>query len=269
MLCLDIDGTLLNSQHKITQNTKKAIQKTREQNNTSVILVSARMPKGILFLQRELNITQPIICYSGALILDENLNRIFNRSIETPLLKKIYLSAQEINIHMSIYKENEWYVEQLDSWAAQESEITKISPSITEFNSLFYTWEGERDGANKVLCMGKAEEINELETNIKKSLDQYLNIYKSKPTYLEIMPKEASKTEAIKFLSQIQNIPSTEIMAMGDNYNDIDMIQYAGLGIAMGNAPQEVKICADTIAATNDEDGVAKAVYKYILSSEI
>ena len=113
---------------------------------------------------------------------------------------------------------------------------------------------------------GRSLIIKALDTKIKSYNSNNLNIYPSKPTYLEIMPSNASKTSAIEVLCKKFNIQRSEIIAMGDNYNDIDMIEFAGLGIAMGNAPDEVKQYADDITLSNDEDGVAEAIKKYILS---
>lgn len=262
MICLDIDGTLLNSKHQITDEVKSAINIAVNEKNIPVILVSARMPKGITFLQRELEIEQPIICYSGALILDKDNNVLSKEFISVPNLDEVYKLTKSHNIHMSLYKDNEWYIEEMDYWAKQESEITNIIPKIKDFNELMQLWREEGAGPNKILCMANPEEISVLKENIH---DNSLNIYPSKPTYLEIMPGKASKTSAINCLQKKFNVDKTEIIAMGDNYNDIDMIEYAGLGIAMGNAPEDVKKHADYVTSTNDEDGVAEALKKYIL----
>ncbi len=261
MICLDIDGTLLNSKHQITDEVKRAINIAVNEKNIPVILVSARMPKGITFLQRELEIEQPIICYSGALILDKDNNVLSKELISISNLEEVYKLTKNHNIHMSLYKDNEWYIEEMDYWAKQESEITNIIPRITDFNELMQVWREEGAGPNKILCMANPEEISFLKENIH---DNSLNIYPSKPTYLEIMPGKASKTSAINCLQKKFNVDKTEIIAMGDNYNDIDMIEYAGLGIAMGNAPEDVKKHADYVTSTNDEDGVAEALKKYI-----
>lgn len=261
MICLDIDGTLLNSKHQITDEVKRAINVAVNEKNIPVILVSARMPKGITFLQRELEIEQPIICYSGALILDKDNNVLSKEFISVSNLEEVYKLTKNHNIHMSLYKDNEWYIEEMDYWAKQESEITNIIPRITDFNELMQVWREEGAGPNKILCMANPEEISFIKENIH---DNSLNIYPSKPTYLEIMPGKASKTSAINCLQKKFNVDKTEIIAMGDNYNDIDMIEYAGLGIAMGNAPEDVKKHADYVTSTNDEDGVAEALKKYI-----
>ncbi|WP_010238773.1 Cof-type HAD-IIB family hydrolase [Clostridium arbusti] len=265
MICLDIDGTLLNSKHEISERTKEVIKIVSNERQIPVILVSARMPKGILFLQEELEIKQPIICYSGALIMDRNNNVLSKDIISAHNLEKLWEIACNEKVHMSLYKDDEWYVEDLDYWAKQESDITNITPIITDFNELIKLWKDEITGPNKILCMSEPDAINSLKEKIK---DYDLNIYPSKPTYLEIMPMKASKTSAIDVLRRRFNIEQNEILAMGDNYNDMDMIEYAGVGIAMGNAPDRVKKCANKIALTNDEDGVAEAIWAWVLVNE-
>jgi len=262
MVCLDIDGTLLTSNHKISGKVKDAINIVANEKKISVILVSARMPKGITFLQKELGIEQPIICYSGALILDKDNKILSKEFIDVFNLEEIYKLVKDNNIHMSLYKDDEWYIEEMDYWANQESEITNIIPKITDYNKLIESWKTEGTGPNKILCMANPDKIIFLKENIKAS---DLNIYPSKPTYLEIMPTNASKTSAINCLQKKFAINKDEIIAMGDNYNDIDMLEYAGLGIAMGNAPDDVKKHADDVTLTNDEDGVAEALKKYVI----
>lgn len=264
MVCLDIDGTLLNSAHKITKNTKESIQKVVNEKQIPVVLVSARMPKGILFLQEELNIVQPIICYSGALICDNN-RILSNITMSLSQVKQVHKFAVELGIHLSIYREDEWYIEQMDKWAEQEGKITQITPSITNLANLLDEWENKGFGPNKILCMAKPEDIKILHSRI---MDSHLNkfiVYPSKSTYLEMSSIRATKTFAIDILAQKYGISQSEILAIGDNYNDINMIEYAGLGIAMGNAPDDVKSCANEITLSNDEDGVVEALRKHIL----
>jgi Cof subfamily protein (haloacid dehalogenase superfamily) len=262
MVCLDIDGTLLNSNHEITEKVKSTINIVANDKKIPVILVSARMPKGIKFLQKELGIEAPIICYSGALILDKDNDVLAREFIDVSDLEEIHKLTRKNNIHMSLYKDDEWYIEELDYWAKQESEITNIIPNTTKFEVLIEQWRREGAGPSKILCMSNPEEINFLKENIY-GID--LNIYPSKPTYLEIMPIKASKTSAINCLQKKFSIDKSEIIAMGDNYNDIDMLEYAGVGVAMGNAPEEVKRHVNDVTLTNDEDGVAEALIKYVI----
>jgi len=265
MICLDIDGTLLNSEHKISPRTKEVIQLVSKEMKIPVILVSARMPKGILFLLEELNISNPIICYSGALIMDDKTNILSNVTIPISEVEQVFKLVRDMGIHVNLYKDDEWYVEKIDEWAEQEGVITNISPNIMNFTGLFDLWEKEKSGPNKILCMAEPNEIEALNAKIKAYNSNDLNIYLSKPTYLEIMPGNASKTSAIEVLCKKYDIQRSEVIAIGDNYNDINMIEFAGLGIAMNNAPDAVKQYADDITLSNDEDGVAEAIKKYIL----
>jgi hypothetical protein len=263
MICLDIDGTLLNSKHKITLPVKNSIQKAAAEKNIPVILVSARMPKGIIFLQKELGIQFPIISYSGALILDQKQNILHQEVLSLDDVQSIYASAKKLQAHLSIYKENTWYIEKNDVWSKQESDITGIRPEIQPFDKLLTQWSNQKTGPNKLLFMADPKIIQTLKNLFSaKSITSYC----SKPTYLEIVPNCASKTNAIKYLANIQSIATKEIITIGDNYNDIDMLESAGLGIAMDNAPDAVKSHADTITASNDNDGVAAAIEKYCLS---
>lgn len=263
MLCLDIDGTLLNSKHQITERTKIAIRKVAKEQKIPVILVSARMPQGIYFLAKELEICAPIICYNGALIIDYNNNIVLNNYIEVPYIRKVYSIVKKYSICISLYKDDEWYNEEKDEWVEQEEGITNLTSTIRDYRELLTDWGNE--GCNKILCMGDEEEILSLKKELLAMFQEDLTIYLSKPTYLEIMPKNSSKTAAIAVLLEKYNANKTELIAIGDNYNDINMIEYAGLGIAMGNAPDAVKCCADSITTSNDEEGVACAIYKYML----
>jgi Cof subfamily protein (haloacid dehalogenase superfamily) len=265
MICLDIDGTLINSDHRITEKTKNVIQRVTKELKIPTVLVSARPPSGIFFLQEELRIDGPVICYSGALIVEKPSKILFNVTIGSDWVRKIYDIARAEKVHISIYKEDKWYVEDMDKWAIQEGQIINSVPAIVEYRSLIEKWDLEGNGPNKILCMGDPKQIEKFNDRLK-SENFELNVYLSKSTYLEIMPKGASKTSAIEFLKERYVVDQSEIIAIGDNYNDVDMIKFAGMGIAMGNAPDEVKIQADEITLTNDEDGAAVAIEKYILS---
>jgi len=256
MLCLDIDGTLLNSRHQISEGTKRAIRKLDDSGDTIIVLISARMPKGMRYLAEELNLNSPLVSYNGAYITQGD-QILHARTIKLEQCITIFQLAIERGLHVSLYTEDQWYVEHLDSWALQESEITGIKPIVIEFEKLFSDWEAAGNTPNKILCMGEPGNISVFGERLNFMFEKNLNVYQSKPTYLEIVSAEASKINAIAYLCDRYHINKDEVVAVGDNYNDISMISYAGLGIAMGNAPDEVKKCADYVTLSNDEDGVA------------
>lgn len=266
MIFIDMDGTLLNSKNEITEMTKRTISLVRNVRNIPVILISSRMPSGMLFLQKELGIDDPIVCYSGSLILCNENNILLNKTINSQLLKYLYDFIKTRKIHMSMYESFIWYVEDMDYWAKQESEITRTDPKVINYNNKIEEWEKHDSGPNKILCMGESYAINKLNIDIKSKFN--LNASKSKPTYLEIMPNDVSKITAIKFLSEKYNVQISDIMAIGDNFNDIDMIKNVGYGIAMGNAPDEVKLSSRYVTLSNDNEGVVKAIEKFVFSTK-
>lgn len=263
MLCLDIDGTLLNSKHKITQKTKEAIKKIYKENQIPVILISARMPDAIIFLQKELEIKAPIVCYSGALVLDSNYNIISNVYINCDFVKQVLTSLEGLDIHKSLYSNNKWFIQKEDKWSRLESKIIEGSPNVIDFEELFKVKYISESGFNKILLIGDEEEAKKTYNLLKRLNFDTVNIHMSKPTYIEIMNKNISKTKALKELLEFYNIDKSEVLAIGDNFNDIDMLKFAGMGIAMGNAPYEVKSISNDVTLSNDEDGVAEAIYKY------
>lgn len=159
MLCLDIDGTLLNSNHKISIKTKEAIMRLSKEKDIRIILVSARMPKGIVFLQEELEIKEPIICYSGSLVLDKDYNIISNQYIKFNQVKEIVEEARKCKVHVSLYKDDSWIIETLDKWAQIEADITGIKPEMIDFKKMDNSME-DTNGLNKILLIGDESKIS-------------------------------------------------------------------------------------------------------------
>lgn len=256
----DIDGTLLNSSHQISETTRQAVH-CLSQKGVPFILVSARMPGSIFPLQRELGICDPLVCYGGALILgarksDAPRNVLFNISIETKTLLDIYdLACKRFpDVSVSAYSLDEWLVPAPDNaWIVQEQAIAGTPAHLSHF--VDDHMEKDFPSINKVLCMGPPPMIDSLE---KALIDSKINaaFYKSKPSYLEIVDKSASKSSAANLLAEHDHIKREEIMAFGDNFNDIDLLRFAGVGVAMGNAPDEVKAAADMTTVSNDQDGI-------------
>lgn len=244
----DIDGTLLNSRHQISPLTERAIKAVIAK-GIPFIPVSARPPYAITPYVEQLDTQQAIICYSGALILDKNLTALYSVVLEAEDLQRLNRLLVDFN-HLSVshYAGLDWFCNDLNNyWTVQESEITGLRAKQTPDNLT---------EVHKILVMGDAQEILRLEQLLKQHLP-HLSIHRSKNEYLEIMNKAATKAEAIRFMERHLNVSAEEIIAFGDNFNDLDMLQYAGLSVAMGNAPQEIKQAAKEITASNDEDGIA------------
>ena len=244
----DIDGTLLNSQHQITPKTEAAIKNMLKQ-GIPFIPVSARPPYAITPYTEQLGAQHGMICYSGALILDKNLTALYSVILEPQDLQKLNeLLADFANLSISYYAGLDWFCNDVNNnWIKQESEITGLNAKLLQ---------GNLTDVHKILIMGSAEEIQRVEPVLKQALP-HLSIHRSKDEYLEIMNPAATKAKAIQFMAQHLGINAKQVIAFGDNFNDLDMLQYAGLSIAMGNAPDAIKQVAKEVTATNNEDGIA------------
>ncbi len=252
----DIDGTLLNSKHQISKKTKEKIQEL-EKREIPFIFVSARMPGGIRGFQEEIDSKNPIISYSGALILDGEGDIIYSASLDSEEARKIAKRVREIASTVSInpYSNDCWMTENKEEyWVAYESKVTGIIPKLVSLEE-----EAVWRGVHKILCMGEADQIAFLEQRLKKEFPN-MQISKSKDTYLEILSKDVSKSRAADILVKYYGIEREESIAFGDSDNDIDLLEYAGLGVAMGNSYDGVKEHADYVTDTNDEEGVWKVL---------
>ncbi|WP_373231433.1 Cof-type HAD-IIB family hydrolase [Cohnella sp.] len=265
----DIDGTLLNSVHEISARTRLSIRKLTSM-GVPFIMVSARMPQGIIPLQNELGINAPIVCFSGALIMDaEKCGGAREVIAESPMDIEVVSSVYRLiedtfpNISVSLYNKDMWLVNSPeDEWIIQEHQIIGIAPTPFDLRSI----AGSTLPVFKMLCMGDPGCIAALREVLLERFPN-LTIYESKPTYLEIMSPGVSKSKAMDALLGRFRADRRSTLAIGDNYNDLDMIQSAGLGVAMGNAPDGVKANADYITDTNDRDGVTLVIEKYFYNS--
>jgi Cof subfamily protein (haloacid dehalogenase superfamily) len=268
-LCTDIDGTLLDLNRQLSVRTIHAIKML--DSDFPVILASSRMPSAMTHLQRELGILHhPLICYNGGYIIchqkGSSLPTVID-SVQIPvsLCSSILSLSHNTAIHVSLYNQDSWYAQKEDEWTAREARITKVTPNIKPFDTVLNEWHDNNLGAHKVMCMGLEPEIHEMYNTLSKNFSDRLHIYRSKSTYLEIAPRQISKASALKLtLKKLYRIDPSEVVAFGDNYNDIELLQAVGLGIAVENAREEVKAVANEITLKNIEDGVAISIEKYL-----
>ena len=235
----DIDGTLLNSKHQISEKTKKKVQQLAIQ-NIPFILVSARMPKGMHYFLDELQIKAPMVSYSGGLILDENQKVIYSKGFSVEMAKRLYKYIKYYyQIPVSFYVENHWMVDEIDEGIEEESIITGLKPEKLDLNGV--------KKVHKLLVIAEAGIVDRLEMSLKEN-------------YLEIMDESVSKSSAIQFLCDKMKIDLHQTVSFGDNYNDLDMLLLTGKGFAMANGAQGVLESIPTHTLSNDEDGIVYAL---------
>ena len=259
LVCTDIDGTLLNKDRELSELT---IAQVKRISPIPFVLISSRMPKGMRHLQQQFeNTTTPLIAYNGGLVLHGN-EVLHSTFINNNVLEATINKCVNTNIHLSLFHADEWYVQTMDYWAKREENNTKVTPTIKSNIEVLNTWKAEGKGAHKIMCMGDENEIDVLYKTLENEFSEEIMLYRSKETYIEISHKSISKKTAIEvLLSNIYPQLSMEnVIAFGDNYNDIEMLKAVGLGVAVANANNEVLKIANKVTDTNKNDGVAKSL---------
>jgi len=265
LLCTDIDGTLLNANRELAPETIAQFKRIKD--NCGIILASSRMPNAMRHLQAEVDILDsPMIAYNGGLVLAGD-RVLSSTEIEYNEVRKIVELSHGTEIHVSVYNSDEWYVPSMDYWANREASNTKVIPQVRHLEETLGEYGMTQKGAHKIMCMGPAEEIAVLYSNLITQLNDDLHVYRSKDTYLEIASKKISKKSAIATLLEhvYGHLDWKDVIAFGDNYNDMEMLEAVGMGVAVGNAKHEVLTIANDVTASNKEHGVALSVAKHIL----
>lgn len=264
LIMSDIDGTILDQNHQLDSHLLE-LMPLLKQSEIPFVLASARSPLGIAPISKELGITDfPIASYNGALIStgDKILSQHTINKKELLLLHD-FLTKEFPTVSINVYSGKDWYVNTLDKWVEIEAQITGESPKVT---SLADFLQEEKNLIHKLLLIDNAATIQKLKETLATIDFPQTDFYLSKDNYLEVTHNQVSKKQALLELANYYQLSLTEIMSIGDNYNDIPMIETAGLGVAMGNAPTDVKVSANKVTDSNDQNGVSKAIKLYVLS---
>jgi len=262
ILCSDLDGTLLSNKRDVSDFTISEIQRIR--NTTQVILVSARMPKAMRYIQRDLGIEkEALICYNGALILDDD-KEVYSTFIETTTILSLFELTKTYGIKLGLYYKDEWYVEEMSERVSKEIHHTKATPIYRNTSETILDWQERSIGAHKIMLMGTKETIDSITPHLESKFTFEMNIYRSNDTLIEVTPKATSKLSAIESLIQNPN-SLNDVIAFGDNYNDVEMLMHAGCSVAVGNAREEVKSIANHITLKNTEEGVAHFLNQHFI----
>tara|TARA_R110002049_G_scaffold181272_1_gene348383 strand:- start:8358 stop:9257 length:900 start_codon:yes stop_codon:yes gene_type:complete len=261
ILCSDLDGTLLSTKSDVSDFTIAEISRIR--NTTKIILVSARMPRSMTYLQRRLGIEhEPIICYNGALILN-GASIVVSTVIDLKHVAQIHAMADKLGIKLGLYYKDEWYVEEDTERVQKEIRYTKAVPSFRATSQTLTEWKDRKVSAHKIMLMGTKETADMLYPELMEKFSESLHLYRSNDTLIEVAPKSVSKLSAIKCLLNDGNTLN-DVISFGDNYNDIEMLQYSGYGVAVDNAREEVKAIAQKITLKNTAHGVAHFIKEHL-----
>ncbi len=250
----DIDGTVLTSQHEVTSQTKDAVKKLVAE-DIPFVLVSARMPEAIYPITEDMGIKMPIICYSGAYVLDREGQELASDFMEAAPVRQLLgdIAAVFPKVTVNFYSGHHWYVtDKADARVKREEDITSAQAEQADFDVLL------KQGIlpHKILLMAEPADCAAAEKYFQQHYPQF-QVARSSDILLEIMDGKVSKAAGIAVLLQHYGFDKSEALSFGDNYNDLAMLEYTGMSVAMGNAPDDVKAVAKAVTASNNDSGIA------------
>lgn len=264
ILVLDLDGTLTNKKKEITVHTKETLIRAQEA-GVKIVLASGRPTYGIVPLAEELRLGDfegYILSYNGGQIIDWKTKKMmYENELDPKVYPYLYECAKKNGFVILSYKDEYIVSEDAGNPYVQHEAFLNRMPSITVPNFL----EVFDFPVPKCLIVGDPEPLSVLEQKMKQDLEGRMNVFRSEPFFLELVPNGIDKARSLAVLLDELGMKPEEMVAVGDGFNDLSMIQFAGLGVAMANAQDVVKEAADYVTLSNEEDGVAAVVEKFLL----
>lgn len=270
LIATDLDGTLVTDDKNLTdrtvENVKKALKK-----NVKIMITSARAFYRLERYIDELDLrkeNQYTICFNGAIIVENITGKVlYSKNLDKEEVSELIGLGKQLNVPIMLYSKNANWVEEMPEVIQKNKNSKGMNIKIENFDKIDFN--EEENYIYKIVFMDKPEKIIEIRKNLSKEIIDKYEVTSSVPEYIEFVKKGIKKSKAIKFIMDKCKIKQKEIMAIGDGENDVEMLRFAGLGVAMENANNYVKENADYITTSNNNDGVGKVIEKFIFQKNI
>lgn len=264
LLALDLDGTLLRDDSTISDRTKKYISLARD-NGVKIVLSTGRPLQGVMQYVEELSLLgndEYVLAYNGCVVYNTStLNAIVDNSLKGTDLKEIFNLAKENSLYVHAFTKDYCYASHKTIYSDCETLYNKIDVKFVDFiNDI-----DDEDNIIKIILIEEESKLDSFYKKIPKTFFDKYYIIRSLPHMLEFIKRGNSKALGLKTLIDHIGIKRSEIIACGDAPNDLDMIQFAKIGVAMGNSHPNVKGASDFITSSNMDDGIVTVIKKYIL----
>ena len=247
LVATDIDGTLVKWDTRVSDGVKNCVKKLQE-NGVKVVLVTGRMHCATKHLRDELGLNSPVVSYQGGLIKDSDGKTLYQENLDSDYAKEIINWAHKNDVHLNLYIDDKLYVEKDDDCVKRYTDGKFVPYTVCPFESL------KIENVNKILAIdyGNAERVTGWVSELQAKFPE-LYIVKSTPFFCEIGSPMAKHW----------NLSQDEILTIGDQNNDIELLKAGGVKVAMGNATPELKECANFITDSVENDGFVKAIDKF------
>ena len=260
LLLADVDGTLVTQDKVLTDQAVAAVDRLRDA-GVLFAVTSGRPPRGMEMLVEPLRLQTPIAAFNGGLIVNPDMTVIERRVLPEDLIIPLSQLMESFGLSVWLYRGTDWYVPDLEGpHVAREAWTVKFEPVLmTGFDGL------TRDVAKMVGVSDDHDAVSRAAAATQERFGQLVTAAPSQPYYLDVTHPRANKGEVVKYLAQRYSLSTEEIATIGDQPNDVLMFAHSGLSIAMGNADAQVQRCARRVTDTNEANGFAAAVSRFVL----
>lgn len=267
LIALDLDGTLTNHDKEVTPLTRQALMEAQTDGAT-LVLASGRPTYGIKPVAETLGLDKAggyVLAYNGGKVIEWKTGReLFAQSLPAEVIPYLHHYARTRGYALLGYRDGDILTELPDdAYVREEARINRMS--VTRVDNLLDALESH---PTKLLMTGNPPLMVQAEAELADALGGKMDVYRSAPFFVELVPKGVDKAQSLMRLLGRLNLSPAELMAFGDGYNDLSMLRLAGMGVAMANAVPELRAAADYVTDSNEEDGVAKAIRHFRESAE-
>lgn len=261
LVALDLDGTIVNDQLKISPQVLTTLNHLITQTDVRVVIATGRMFASALPFAREIGIVEPVVSYQGAMVRDITDGHAlrFHAPIPLPVAQEVMANLVQEKYHINLYMNDQLWTHPTNHHANFYRRASGVEPNFHEDLLSCLT-----EAPTKLMVIDD-ERLDTLLTHLEANFLGRLSYCRSRSNFCEIIDVSASKWNALKSLADEWGIQPDEIMAVGDQGNDLSMIEHAGVGVAMGDAPDYVKEKANYITKTIHENGAVEAIEKFVL----
>jgi Cof subfamily protein (haloacid dehalogenase superfamily) len=263
MVIADVDGTLVTQEKVLTKRAVEAVLRLHDA-GIQFSVTSGRPPRGMAMLIDPLKLTQPLAAFNGGVLIKPDLKTVVDQKfLPAGVPEKVIEAIENHGLDVWLYTDIEWFVRDPNApHVAREQWTVKFPPTVVK------TFAGLLGRVAKIVGVSDdLERVAKCEKDVQQAGGTHISAARSQPYYLDVTHPQANKGEVVLSISRLLNIPTAEIATLGDMPNDVLMFKKSGVSIAMGNASPEVQAAATYVTSTNEDEGFAKAIEKFVLNT--